>query len=62
MCAACAAESEDKKTMNMKKFEKKMKKIQALENGVRQFHMIPQPANRAYVWVSNVSIPIGLTR
>lgn len=55
-------ESEDKIMFDIRKNEKKLKKLQALENGKRQFQAIPRPAGTTYVFVSNVSVAVALTR
>ena len=44
---------------NMKKHEKKLRKLQELENGKRQFSAIPRPLT-TYVFVNNVSVAVAL--
>ena len=44
---------------NMKKNEKKIRRLMELENGKRQFCAIPRPLT-AYVFVNNVSVAVAL--
>lgn len=47
--------------LDMKKHEKKIRKIQELENGKRQFCAIPRPLT-AYVFVNNISAAVAVGR
>ena len=40
------------------KTKKRIEKVNKLENGSKQFCMIPGHDNRAYVWVGNVTFPV----
>ncbi len=44
---------------NVKKQEKKLRKLQALESGKSQFRGIPRPMT-AYVFVNNISLAVAL--
>ena len=46
---------------NVKKQERKLQKLQQLENGRRQFNAIPRPLT-TYVFVNNVSVAVALDR
>lgn len=46
---------------NVKKQERKLKKLQALESGKRQFNAIPRPMT-TYVFVNNVSVAVALAK
>lgn len=52
-------ESEDNTMFDIRKNEKKLKKLQKLENGRRQFRAIPRPLT-TYVFVNNVSVAVAL--
>lgn len=46
---------------NVKKQARKLRRLQALEAGKRQFAAIPRPLT-AYVFVNNVSVAVALPR
>ena len=53
-------ESEVPRSMfNVKKQEKKLRKLQALESGKSQFRGIPRPMT-TYVFVNNISLAVAL--
>ena len=44
---------------DLKKNEKKIRRIRDLENGRRQFRAIPRPLT-TYVFVNNIFLPVAL--
>ena len=46
---------------NVKKNEKKLRKLQSLEEGKRQFRAIPRPMT-TYVFVNNISVAVALAK
>ncbi len=44
------------------KIQRRIEKMEKLENGRRQFSTMPGTENRAYVWIGNVSFPVTVSR